>query len=73
MAGFGRINCNNRTLRLEITKTIIGREITSAKDLKRREGLQLVRVLSDLETGAANLEIAPDGKVTIIAREENQA
>lgn len=71
-AGFHRIDCDDRNLRLRITMAIIGRHITSSNELTRHEALNLVRVLSDLETGLATMSIDPEGNVEILATEPEE-
>jgi hypothetical protein len=67
------VTADERPLKLAIASAAVGRQIESTKLLTRREGLQLVRTLNDLNQELATFGVNPDGSVTIYqTREDDQ-
>lgn len=65
-AGLNKIGAaDDDALRHAIATAIVGRPITTFRNLTRRDALRMVGVLSELETGTLTLSIAPNGAVTI--------
>jgi hypothetical protein len=58
-----------RDTRLELTAAILGRPITSTSEITRTEGLDLLRSINDIETGALLWAHDEDGHLGVWAAE----
>jgi hypothetical protein len=68
MASFARIGLADpsmREIRLALTSALIGRPITTTKQVYNSEALSLMRQINDIETGALAWTLQPDGTATV--------
>ena len=56
--------------RLRLISAIVGKEIASSNDLTRHEGFRVLRIFTDLQTGAARWELDAEGNYRVWPADE---